>query len=422
MLTDRDAPYRRSVPLLATLMIAGAVLAFVLIDVWPGMHTATGFAPYYTASRLALHGAAGARLYDDAWFGDVMERQVGSGVRDVFTSVPPSGVLLMLPIAWLPFPVARAVWVGVEAMLLVGALWLIVREMDALANPMLMAGLVAVNLLAAPVALHFYAGQVYVLLLVLHVVAWRALRRDDVRLAGIALGLAMGLKLSGWPIWLLLAARRQWRPLAFGLATIGLLVVSSVWLVDLEAWRVYALVQAPRVFDWPPAPLTAYQTLTGFARHLFQFDAVWNPSPLIHAPALATILTAGVIIAVLAVTIRLRASHVPAASIYVMGLALTCALNPIAEEYHYVLMVLPLCVMWGGVVQRRSLPLALAASMATALIVLAIDYENPALASGWSALLAYPRLYGGLLTWGVLLHMEASDNLHLEYWWHRRAR
>ena len=392
-------------------LLAAAIVLLAAINLWtrailPGMRSATGFAGYYTASRLALEGRAGVELYDDAWFGREMERLVAPGVRDVLTATPPSIVLLMLPLAWLPFDAVRLIWIGLEFALLSIALWLIVRAGGASARPTLAAGLSALVMLSEPVAHHFTHGQVYVFLLFCHTLAWWALQRGRHRLAGVAMGVTMGLKFSGWPLWPLMLYRREWKSLRWGAITVGAIVaLGSAW-VGIDAWRVYISKYVPAMLSWPAAPLTSYQTTTGYFQHWFRFEPTWNPSPLADAPALATFLTLSVAALALILTARRARST---ATAFALGVTLTELLNPIAEEYHFVLFVLPLMLMWIGVVRLRKLQLAILAIAATLLMALAILYNTPALSTGWTALLAYPRLYCGWLIWAALLLIERHN-------------
>lgn len=392
-------------------LLAAAIVLLAAIVLWtratlPGMRSATGFAVFYTASRLALEGRAGVEMYDDAWLGREMERSVAPGVHDVLTATPPSNIVLMLPLAWLPFDAARAIWIGLEFALLSIALWLIVRAGGASTQPVLAAGLSAIVLLSTPIAHHFTYGEMYVFLLFWHTLAWWALQRGRQRLAGVAMGVTMGLKFSGWPLWPLMLYRREWKSLRWGAITAGAIVALSMVWVGADTWRFYISKYVSTVLNWPAAASTAYQTTTGFFQHWFRFEPTWNPSPLVDAPGLATLLTLSVTAAALLLTVRRAHST---ASAFALALALTELLNPIAEEYHFVVIMLPMMLMWIGVIRLRSLRLALLAIAATLLITLAIPYNTPDMSTGWIALLAYPRLYGGWLIWLVLILIERHD-------------
>jgi len=170
-------------------------------------------------------------------------------------------------------------------------------------------------------------------------------------------------------------------------------------LIGWETWYRYIFVEVPAVMGWPAAPLTAYQTTTGFFQHLFRFDATWNPYPIVDAPVLATVLNWVVALCAVWVTSHVR----DLSTLFACGLVLSELLGPLAEDYHFMLFVLPLFVMWRFITSQRNLFVWLLAAIASALILLPIAFEDPALAYGPSAFLAYPRLYGGWLMWGLLV-------------------
>jgi hypothetical protein len=95
-----------------------------------------------------------------------------------------------------------------------------------------------------------------------------------------------------------------------------------------------------------------------------------------------------------------------------LGLAFAAAVTlgvvllPFAEEYHYVLLLLPLAVALdhlarGAVPRPRWAVGVLAVIMA--LLAVPWPYKDPWLNEGWHALLGYPRLHGGWLLWGWLM-------------------
>jgi len=78
-------------------------------------------------------------------------------------------------------------------------------------------------------------------------------------------------------------------------------------------------------------------------------------------------------------------------------------LLPLAEEHHYTLLLIPIVVVAARIshtpLLRRDV---LWLSAVILLLAVAWPYESPGLSTGWAALLAYPRLYGGWLLWAWL--------------------
>ena len=79
---------------------------------------------------------------------------------------------------------------------------------------------------------------------------------------------------------------------------------------------------------------------------------------------------------------------------------LTVVLAPIAEQYHY-LTAAPALIVAGVEWHRlgRRFPLGALLALAALLMFWPLSYKDPRVAAGWLAVLAYPRLWGGLLLW-----------------------
>ena len=387
--------------IVASFVLALAVGLFGVRTVAPAAQQVTyGYLAYYADSRLWWQGAWGARVYDDTWF-EAQTLALSDGViRERVSSNPPTLVLMLLPLGWLDAASARVLWTLANALLLGASLWMLARlafgERTSLA-----VYCCAVALLAAPVAENFRLGQAYVLLLFLFVLAWWSLARTEARGSGLSLAALLLTKLSGIPLWLMLAARREWRALAWATALAATGVgVSLIWL-GWPAWQAFFETLPRKIAETPELSVTAYQNNGGFWQHLLHYDAQWNPGPLVDAPLLAWLLAAVVGLGALTVTWLLARSTTLALA-FAASATLSVLLFPSAEDYHYVLMLIPLfvlCSRWS-----RAQPLLSGLGLlAAALIVLPLPYKQPALSEGWLSLLAYPRLYGGWLVWALLV-------------------
>jgi hypothetical protein len=78
-----------------------------------------------------------------------------------------------------------------------------------------------------------------------------------------------------------------------------------------------------------------------------------------------------------------------------MFVAPMVAIAPIAEGYHYVLVVPALLIGWWWTFQSP-------AATKKRLLLAACTALTSQLQEGWLALLAYPRMYGALALWGLL--------------------
>jgi hypothetical protein len=267
-----------------------------------------------------------------------------------------------------------------------------------------LAGLAALFTLPAPAREQFLLGQVYAFVLLLHVIGWRAYTRRQDALAGVALGVAIALKLSGWPIGLLLIAQRRWTAVWSSIVTgISAAAITLPW-VGIDAWRAFFFVALPQALRRPSATLTAYQDTGGFWQHWLRYDLNLNPHPIFNAPALASILTVGTAaVGCFALIARRRPGYVS----YAAAVALVELLSPAAEQYHYIVLLLPLAVLWHEAWLLRSRGALCAACVATLLIAWPMNYKAPHPA--WALLLSYPRLIGGWIGFAALLMTWRDD-------------
>jgi hypothetical protein len=385
-------------------MIAAAVSCIVILTVFV-VHTALpaagrlthGFMAYYVGGEVVREAGPASRLYDDPWFSARVRRESRGTASDVYLANPPSLAVAWLPLTYLTVDTARRLWIALSGLCLALALWLVADELGWSRRPWALVGLSALFTLPAPVREQFALGQMYACLLLLNVVGWRAyLRRQDAA-AGAATGLALALKFSGWPIAVLMLARRRWIAVCWVLLSGAIIAALSLPWVGLAAWRVLFFEEIPHVMHWGAATLPAYQDTAGFWQHLFRFDAAFNPRPLLDAPLLASCLT---LASTLAALLALLAQQRSASASFAAAVALTELLSPAAEQYHYIVLLLPLAVLWHGTWLSRNRWIGGCALAATLLIAWPLDYQSAH--PWWDLLHNYPRLIGGWIAFAGL--------------------
>ena len=396
-------------------LVCGAVLVVygVFIVAPACRHPNTnGFAAYYTASRILLQTPRDLkRAYDDLWFQERIDASGFAHVRDVYFQ-PPTMSLMLVPFAWLSPARARIAWIICSVLLWWAGLALLVKTLarpgGGLVAPWL--HLAALTTLYVPLADNLRQGQGYSLLFFLLCSVLYLARQPNPRrtwLAGVPLGFMLVLKMAGVWFWPFLLAARRWGVLTAGAVTALGVAIFAAPVVDGEAWKRFCQ-ELPRLASDPVRYVTGYQTVTSLTGHLFVFNSRWSSTPVANHPRLSIGLGLVVTGAALIVSARLQrlASEDRDASALSWGMltALCVSLTPIAESYHY-LLVLPAVViaLWWATqqgVSRISWALLLFA------IVLLITpyqiYDSRHLQVGWLALLAYPRLYGAFVLWGWL--------------------
>jgi hypothetical protein len=193
---------------------------------------------FHAAGRLVLNGRA-TELYDRSAVVAVQDSLLGGrkpGFYDGFRN-PPFAALPFVPLALLDLVPAVAVWTLVSLGCLGVALWLLFEEMPHLKQRR--HGLVVLVFAFAPVFFGLIGGQTAAVSLLLYVLIYRALVRDQDELVAVwaALGLFKPQLFIVFPLVLL--ARQSWRALlVYALTALGLAAVSLA-LVETEglaAW------------------------------------------------------------------------------------------------------------------------------------------------------------------------------------------
>ena len=388
------------------MLVTSLWLVTVLVGLWLVLATwrsvtrrSHGFVSHYTASRLVMEGVDGAQLYDDAWFRGQVKRFEPT-VSDFYGANMPTTSLLLVPLAWMDYRPARAIWVAVSLIGLTAAAVVVVLQLKL--HGAWIPAFLGLTFSFQPVNENLTHGQMYVLVLVVLVVAWIGYRRRRPGTFGGAVGSLLVAKTAALMMWPLLLVERRWRALAWGGGVVfaGALVSSVV--LGAGAWTAY-LDAARRLPASGHLSVTAYQTQLSFFRHLFVYDVRWNPNPLADIPMLGQglpIVGLGVLLAVSAWYAYRRGGSDPVFAAFVL---LGLIVSPVSVDYHYVIALLPIGILlsqFRG--QLRSWPGLI---LITGILLIAADlpYRAVRLAPGAWAFFAYPKLYGALLLWGLAL-------------------
>lgn len=260
---DLLATWKRE-PLLGGL----ALLSLGLLLVYPVYLSVRVYIPVWTGAQEAV--------LDFAYFYDAAVRFVRVPLDlypDAFGYMyPPPSIVLFLPLAALPMPVAFALSVLAIAASAVGAIWLAIRlyerwRGEALAMP-LRASLLLIGLATAPVFQNLKWGQVNVLVLLSGLGFLWLLGRGRPFAAALVLSGGFWLKLYPLALALLGLRRGEVGKLAAGFA-VGLVGVPLVLLpvVPAELYRQYAFDLMP-VWTSLTNVDALNQSITGVLTHL----------------------------------------------------------------------------------------------------------------------------------------------------------
>ena len=366
-----------------------------------------GFVAYYAAARLLTDGALGPSAYDDAWFGAYVQQLTGTSIREIFTPNPPTMALMALPIALLDHGAARAVWLAGSVALFAAAVFALARE-RAREGPVSIAALL-LAMLAPAVFTNIRIGQGYLIVFALMAAAVLWIPRQPAAAkaialhfaGGAALGLALGLKLSGTPLVLLLAVQQRWRAIVAAAGIAMALALAITPFIDPAMWWRHPAVVGAFV-QRPSGSVTAYQTTLSLFRRLCVSDPVWNPAPAASCEPIAFAIPYMLIGAAALITAGLAYRSGRTRPALAAGVVLTLLAQPAAAEVHFVLLGIPLLMLPLG-------PIRLAVLAFLLMVPLELTAER--FTAGWPVLLAYPRLYAAWLLWAACLRQLITSSL-----------
>ena len=385
------------------------VVVFILATVWfaarivgPSAGSLThGFGAYYSASRLLVTGTYSERVYEPDYFRAVVRSDSEGEVEDIWPNPPPT-TFMFVPLADLDIRVARVVWTAINVFLLFGGLSLLIWNFAPRAPLATWLLIFTLAMVFRPVIANFIFGQAYILVSALLVLAVMGIDRRWDLAGGVSLGLALALKLVGWPLGLLLLWQRRWRYLAAYGTTVALLVLASIPLLGVASWQGF-ITFLPKMTGSPLICVTAYQTTRSWLCHLLAPEVLWQEAATLALPwyAAAILVAAGGVTLVLTLALADRQPMAAAGGLIAWGVLFA----PLGEEYHQVVLLIPIVWLiltwWSGQPLSRATLIVL--GVALLLYTVPFPINHPRLQQGWLALLAYPRLYAAWLVWLALV-------------------
>ena len=123
-------------------------------------------------------------------------------------------------------------------------------------------------------------------------------------------------------------------------------------------------------------------------------DPQWNPSPAASCEPLAFVIPYLILGVATVVTMVLSMRSQRVEAWIAAGTTLSVLSLPAIAEPHFVLMAIPLALLRLGTIEIL---------LIGALLIVPLEWTAERFTAGWTALLAYPRLYAAWLLWGAAI-------------------
>ena len=352
----------------------------------------TDFPNYYMAARLVHEHYDTSRMYEWTWLQREKDH-LGVDRRVVgLLPITPFSTLAVWPIAELKPLTAKHVWIVFNLLLLIPLAWML-RRMTGLSY----SRIVLVYALSFPLYRNLEYGQFYILLLTLIVAAcWCWLRGWQVA-AGALVVVAAGCKV--FPLLLLVwfLRRRQWRALwsaaVTGVACVGLSIAAygvaanRTWLREILPW----VTRGEGLGTF----ITGWASISEVLHGLLLTEPQWNLHPWHESLMAYSVLESLLPMIVLAPAILLiQRKDVGRERVLMEWSALTTAalaVSTIPASYNFVLVVFPVCVLAGMLLERKQY--GWLAGLAIAFLGIGYPLPIPAWVPGLAVLLWIPRLW-----------------------------
>ena len=282
---------------------------------------------------------------------------------------------LSLPLALFTYEHAVVVWLLFELVCLGVSVVLFLRVLRVPASGW---QTLAITFLAIgwwPVANELRWGQLTLLVVVMFLGAWLALRQGRDIAGGILLGGLALVKLAGWPVVLWLLLQRRWKAMwATGLVW-SLLHVLAIELYGWTLVRNYYLKVGPQVGAVYRVWEGNFSTWTIGQRLFAESGDRILSTPLWRSPFLASVVTFAVPLLVVGLGLRAAQRLRSFDASFALLMALGVILNPVAWQ-HYLVMAAPALVLL--VIRLRELqwPPRTTAVVASLLLAISVPYSR----------------------------------------------
>ncbi len=380
-----------------------SVSALLMYSVKWGPRLTHGFAAYYTYARIVLDRSDFQSVYDFDYFNARIHEYGLGKITDIANNIP-TNALAMAGIAWMRPSVAKISWSMIQLAALVLSVKLLFSLYAISFTEDFGLALTALVALGRPVYENIALGQLYLVLLLLFSLSLFGIIQKKRYVTSVPLSLTFLLKGYGAIPLIWLIFKKEYKTALIAVLGILGIVLATLPLFHIQAWITYFTEVFPTLGRLPAHGNVAYQTLNGFLRHIFTYDAVWLPFPLMRLSETLVVLSSmfvNVLLIVLVIRCSDSSTREGTLLSYSTAIAAGVVTAPLAEEYHYVLF-LPLIV--GLLVHAiraystttRLDMLSIGTVLAVIVMSLPLHYKALQLAPSFIVLLAYPKLYAGI--------------------------
>ena len=381
-----------------------------------------GFASYYTTSRMLYEGEDLSRGYEPDFFNRKINEYGFKNLYDLFNIIP-TVALVYYPVAVLTPENAKLVWSIFSIILLLLSAYILFKTFNLKLNNGSHIFFLIIIFLYHPVYENIALGQIYIFLLFLFSLCLYGFSRDIKILKILPVTLGVMFKGYGVLYFLWLPAVKKYKIFFASLFLLIILFLVSLTIIHISVWKTFITMILSNMGRNYEDSNVAYQTVNGFLRHLLIFNKDYNPFPL--ADINPNIVFASVVIIdlfIIIMLIRKSRQFQDVNDFNLLSLSAILASSvvtaPVAEEYSFTLFI-PVIIALGCLLFKvgANNPVRLITGprilyvFAVLEIMLPFHYKHMQNYAFPSYLLAYPKLYGGLILLGIYIWMPVPKTV-----------
>lgn len=364
-----------------------------------------GFSCYYTYSKMLLEGDDLGKSFDTTYFNKKITEYGFQGIHDVQNNIP-TNAFAYIPVAWMnPLP-AKMTWGILSIVIYILSITFLMKSFEIKVTGNTGLFLIIVAFLWHPAYININLGQLYILLMFLFSLSVLGLKRKGTFSTGVPISLGMLVKGYGLISFLFFLVIKKYKEFLISILFVAVVVLLVLPIISIETWATYYKVILSTLGQNKTDSVVAYQTINGFFRHMLIKDTDLNPHSLLELSG-RFVFTVVLFVDLLIISITLiktyRTRNDRAMNLfsYAALIAVGVLTAPLAEEYHYVLF-LPLVFALGNRLLiadkvRNDIVIKIFYLLALGLIIVPFNYKVLQDAAFPLILLAYPKLYGGIL-------------------------
>lgn len=265
---------------------------------------------------------------------------------------PPLLTLILLPFGILDYQTAYIIWSMFSLICGFISVFIITKALFQGDNINGSIQIAILLLIFYPTFSTIILGQVSMMLLLLLVVSWISFRSGRNALAGIFLGIALGLKLFTGLFLLLVIFRQKWKLLLWYIGTYITINLISVIIFKVETYQAY--INILRSVSWHAASWNG--SVFGFISRLFGesgYNSIFNRPELSFSISVA--------FSLLLFSLCIWIIHLSRKSLlndedllFSLTLILMLLFSPLGWMYYFVLLIIPATIIWSRIRNTNS--------------------------------------------------------------------